>query len=168
MRRREFFATVSLGLAAGLPAINEKAGDAGATNFDAVTHAATSRAPAPPLTFATALEAAAAIRTKQISSVELTQQVFARIDKYNPKLNAFAYQLREDALVRAKQADEVQAHRKSFGRPARRAGSCEREFRDRGASVHVGNSFAEGCKGAEKLRRREPAAWLRSGFGRRN
>jgi amidase len=102
-------------LAAGLPAINEKAGDAGATNVDAVAHAATSRAPAPPLAFATALEAAAAIRKKQISSVELTQQVFARIDKYNTKLNAFAYQLREDALARAKQADEAQAHRKSLG-----------------------------------------------------
>ena len=34
-------------------------------------------------------EAAEAIRKKHISSFELTQQTFERIDKYNPQLNAF-------------------------------------------------------------------------------
>ena len=57
------------------------------------------------LDFATALQAAEAIRTKKISSVELTERMFARIDHYNPQLNVFAYQLREDALAQAKKAD---------------------------------------------------------------
>jgi len=51
--------------------------------------------------FATALEAASAIRAKQVSSVELTNRMFARIDKYNPKLNAFTYQMRDQALAQA-------------------------------------------------------------------
>src|SRR5215472_12498546 len=55
--------------------------------------------------FATALEAASAIRPKQVSSVELTNRMFARIDKYNPKLNAFAYQMRDQALAQAREAD---------------------------------------------------------------
>ena len=67
------------------------------------------------LEFASALDAAEAIRKKQISSLELTQQIFARIDKFNPQLNAFVYQLREDALARAKQADEAQAGGRSLG-----------------------------------------------------
>jgi amidase len=67
------------------------------------------------LDFATALQAAGAIRKKQISSVELTQRVFQRIERYNPQLNAFVYQLREDALAQAKNADEAQAQGKNLG-----------------------------------------------------
>jgi len=58
------------------------------------------------LDFASALAAAAAIRAKKTSSMELTRRMFERIDRFNPKLNAFAYQLREAALDRARQADE--------------------------------------------------------------
>lgn len=72
-------------------------------------------APSQNLDFASALEAAEAIRKKQVSSLELTQRVFARIDRYNPQLNAFVYQLREDALSQAKKADEAQAAGKSLG-----------------------------------------------------
>lgn len=87
MKRRDFVATVSLGLAAGLPGLSE--------SFAAAADAASAAnqpgsTPAAGLDFASALEAAEAIRKKSISSVELTQQIFARIDKYNPKLNAFA------------------------------------------------------------------------------
>ncbi|MBV9781755.1 MAG: amidase [Acidobacteriaceae bacterium] len=57
------------------------------------------------LDFASALDAAAAIKAKQVSSVELTRRIFARIDKYNPKLNAFTYEMRDQALVQARQAD---------------------------------------------------------------
>jgi len=67
------------------------------------------------LDFATALQAADAIRRKQVSSVELTQRVFARIDHFNPQLNAFVYQLREDALARARRADEALSQGKSLG-----------------------------------------------------
>lgn len=57
------------------------------------------------LDFASALDAAAAIRAKQVSSFELTRRVFARIDRYNPKLNAFSYQMRDQALAQAREAD---------------------------------------------------------------
>lgn len=79
--------------------------------------------------FASALDAVAAIRSKQISSTELTKHVFARIDRYNPKLNAFVYQLREQALVQARQADEALAQSKPMG-PLH------------GVPVHVKESFA--------------------------
>ncbi len=90
-----------------------------------------SGATSPPgrLEFASALDAAEAIRKKHISSFELTQQVFARIDKFNLQLNAFAYQLREDALARAKQADEAQSGGKSYGIL-------------HGVPIHVKESFA--------------------------
>jgi amidase len=57
------------------------------------------------LEFISALEAADAIRREEISSVELTSLVFERIDRYDPKLNAFVYLLREDALAKAATAD---------------------------------------------------------------
>jgi amidase len=115
MKRRDFVATVSIGLAAGLPAIS------GDSQVSAAARPGGSRTSTPPaalpksLAFASALEAAESIRKKYYSSVEVTQQVFARIDQYNPKLNAFAYQMRDEALARAKQADEAQAAGKSLG-----------------------------------------------------
>jgi|SRR5882724_1043550 len=120
MKRRDFVTAVSLGLAAGLPAFADNsevdaAAGSGNTLANANVTGPTTGPVAGRLEFATVLEAAEAIRKKQISSVELTQQVFARIDKYNPRLNAFAYQLREDALTRAKQVDEAQARGKSLG-----------------------------------------------------
>lgn len=118
MKRRDFVTTVFAGLA-GLPALAERgvadietgrpnANVAGPTSSQATS-------PVRRLDFASALEAAAAIRTKQISSFELTQHTFARIDTYNRKLNAFAYQLREDALAQAKRADDAQARGTSHG-----------------------------------------------------
>jgi amidase len=76
---------------------------------------AATASPSADLDFASALEAAEAIRKKQVSSLELTERAFARIDRYNPQLNAFVYQLREDALTQAKKADEAQASGKSVG-----------------------------------------------------
>jgi amidase len=76
------------------------------------------RGPSPPdheIDFASALQAAEAIRKKQVSSVELTRRVFERIDKYNPALNAFAYQLREEAMSQARAADAALAQARSLG-----------------------------------------------------
>ncbi len=61
----------------------------------------------PDLDFASALAAASAIKAKRVSSVELTRRVFERIDRYNPKLNAFVWQRREQALEQARRADEA-------------------------------------------------------------
>jgi len=62
---------------------------------------------APDLDFASALDAAAAIRNKRVSSVELTERMLARIERYNPKLDAFVYVTRERALAEARKADEA-------------------------------------------------------------
>jgi amidase len=130
MKRRDFVATVSLGLAAGVPFIEERsAAHVESASNEIGTNAAPSSPQVQRLEFATALEAAKAIRKKQISSAELTQEVFSRIDQHNPKLNAFAYLLREEALARAKQADEAQAHGKSTGVL-------------HGVPIHVKESFA--------------------------
>jgi amidase len=74
----------------------------------------TSRA-AHELDFASALEAAEAIRVKRVSSVELTRHVFELMDRFNPAINAFAYQLRESALAQAKKADAALARGESLG-----------------------------------------------------
>lgn len=65
--------------------------------------------------FGTALDAAAAIRAKQISSVELTQYILRRIDAFQPKLNAYVYQLRDQALAAAARADEATARGMATG-----------------------------------------------------
>lgn len=67
------------------------------------------------LDFGSALEAADVIRNKQISSVELTHCMYERIDRFNPTLNAFVYELREGALSQANKADEAQARGESLG-----------------------------------------------------
>ena len=133
MNRRDFVSTLSLSLAAGVPVFAENgladalAGSPNANVTDPSSPQATSATGR--LEFASALDAAEAIRKKHISSFELTQQTFARVDKFNPQLNAFAYQLREDAFARAKQADEAQAVGKSLGVL-------------HGVPVHVKESFA--------------------------
>ena len=65
--------------------------------------------------FGTALEAAAAIRARQISSVELTQHTLRRIDAFQPALNAYVYQLREEALAAAARADDAVARQTATG-----------------------------------------------------
>jgi amidase len=103
MNRRDFLATVPLALAAStLPASEMFAPPSAAK-----PHAAAQNSTTVPheLDFATALQAAEAIRAKKVSSVELTERMFARIDHYNSQLNVFAYQLREDALAQARKAD---------------------------------------------------------------
>lgn len=133
MNRRDFVSTISLGLAARLPVFAKnrladvRAGSRNPNVTDPTSSQATSATGR--LEFASALDSAEAIRKKHISSFELTQQTFKRIDKFNPQLNAFAYELREDALARARQADEAQAGGKSLGVL-------------HGVPVHVKESFA--------------------------
>jgi amidase len=112
MNRRNFLATVPLALAAkafpfsGVLMNNPSTSSPVSVQSIPASHE---------LDFATALQAADSIRRKQVSSVELTKRIFERIDRYNPQLNAFVYQLREDALAQAKKADEAQAQGKSVG-----------------------------------------------------
>ena len=68
------------------------------------------------LAFASAMDAARAIRRGDVSSVELTRHMLERIDKYNPKLNAIVVDIREEALRRAEAADADLARNQSWGR----------------------------------------------------
>jgi hypothetical protein len=52
----------------------------------------------PDLEFASALDASRAIRRKDVSSVELTRHMLARIEKYNPKVNAVVTLRADEAL----------------------------------------------------------------------
>jgi len=65
--------------------------------------------------FGSAPDAAAAIANRKISSVELTEHVFKRIDRFQPKLNAFVYLMREEALAQARRIDEAVARKESIG-----------------------------------------------------
>jgi amidase len=55
--------------------------------------------------YASALEQAAAVRRKEVSSTELTQAYLDRIEKLNPKLNAYVLTTPEVALAQARAAD---------------------------------------------------------------
>src|SRR5512140_360925 len=65
--------------------------------------------------FGSALDAAAAIQARKISSAELTAHIFERIEKFQPKLNAYAYQMREEAKETARRADQALAGKKRLG-----------------------------------------------------
>jgi amidase len=67
------------------------------------------------LMFASALDAARAIRRKQVSSAELTLHILARIEKYNPKVNAIVTLRADEAKERAKAADEALARGEWWG-----------------------------------------------------
>jgi amidase len=57
--------------------------------------------------FATAAETADAVRKKRISARELMEITLRRIDLHNPTLNAIVWQDREQAIARARLADET-------------------------------------------------------------
>jgi len=73
------------------------------------------RGAADDLDFASALDAARAIRTGRVSSVELTTRMLDRIAQHNGKLNAIVMLARDEALARARAADEARARREFWG-----------------------------------------------------
>jgi amidase len=98
--RRTFLAG---GVAAGLAM-------AGAARRPRAAHAA-----AADLDFASALDAARAIRSGKVSSVELTTRVLERIAQHNAKLNAIVTLTADAALARAREADAALARREWWG-----------------------------------------------------
>jgi amidase len=88
--------------------------------------------------FGTALAAASAIRARQISSLELTGHTFARIDAFQPKLNAYVYQLREEALTAAARADEALVHKEDVGLFHGVPFSVKESFGVRGPALYLG------------------------------
>ena len=61
----------------------------------------------PPIPFSTIVPACNAIRSKQISPLELTQIYLDRIAAFNPKLNAFITSTADSALNEARAATEA-------------------------------------------------------------
>src|SRR5260370_13744869 len=57
--------------------------------------------------FASALDQAAAVRRREVSSTELTRAYLERIERFNPKLNPFVLTTPEPALEQPKPADEA-------------------------------------------------------------
>ncbi|MEV6387476.1 amidase [Nocardia xishanensis] len=58
---------------------------------------------------------AEAVRTGLISAVELTEQTLARIDRLQPRLNAFTTVLADEALAQARAHDETRAAGRPLG-----------------------------------------------------
>jgi amidase len=68
-----------------------------------------------PLDFVSALAAARAIRRGEVSSVELTTRMLARIKQLNPRLNAIVTLTAEAALARAEAADAALVRGECWG-----------------------------------------------------
>ena len=62
-----------------------------------------------------ACELAEGIREKKFSAVEVVNSVISRIDEQNPKLNAIVADYREEALIAAREADQVILTGKNIG-----------------------------------------------------
>lgn len=65
--------------------------------------------------FATASQAVRAIRSGVISARELTEHTYRRISQHNPKVNAFVTLIEEQAMARAREADDALAAGKVWG-----------------------------------------------------
>jgi len=65
--------------------------------------------------YKSATELASLIRRKKVSALELLDHFLARVDKYNPKLNAIIWMDRDKARKRAKAADAALAKGKRLG-----------------------------------------------------
>ena len=99
---RRAFLRAAVGVAAAAPFVSRMSPVGAATgNFDP--------------SFGTATEAVVALRDGVISSRELTQHVFTRIRKHNPKVNAFVTLLEEQALAQARQSDEHRSRGQAAG-----------------------------------------------------
>ena len=65
--------------------------------------------------YKSAVELASLIRRKKVSALELLDHFLARVDKYNPKLNAIIWMDRDKARKRAKAADAALKKGKRLG-----------------------------------------------------
>ena len=58
------------------------------------------------LAFMPAIELTAAIRAKEVSSIEVTEHFFQRVDRLDPQLNSYLALRREEAMADARAADQ--------------------------------------------------------------
>ncbi len=93
------------------------------------------------LDFATALEAARAIRARDVSSLELTERMLERIEEYDGEINAVVLRFGDDARVQGRQS--VGAGR-MVGAVSRRADDHERDDRHAGHPHDFRRTGAQG------------------------
>lgn len=62
------------------------------------------------LCFTQAVELVAGLRARERSPVELTQALLDRVERVNPKINAFVTLRREEALAEARHAEDALIH----------------------------------------------------------
>jgi len=98
-------------------------------------------AAAPKLEFASALEAAEAIRRRRISSEELTRAVLARIGRFHERVNAIATLVPEKALEQARQADRELSHGEMRGPFHGVPGTIKDTFETQGIRTTAGAPF---------------------------
>ena len=67
------------------------------------------------LAFISAVELASMIRARAVSPVEVMQDLLKRIDRLNPKLNAFVTMHSEEAMCSARKAEEALMHGNLWG-----------------------------------------------------
>jgi len=91
------------------------------------------------LYFQSATEVAQLIINKKISSVELTNTILSRIEKIEPKINAINVLLTEEALEKAKEADNALAKGKIIGPLHGVPITIKDTFRIKGVLTTVGN-----------------------------
>ncbi len=104
----------------------------------------TSRAAAFDPDFGTARQAVDAIRRGTISSRELVSHVFERIERYNPRLNLFVTLAREQAMARARRADDALAKGRSVGKLHGLPVSVKDVFATAGLRTTAGSKMLEG------------------------
>ena len=91
------------------------------------------------LYFQSASDVAQLIINKKISSVELTNMILARIEKIEPKINAINVLLTEEALEKAKEADNTLAKGNIIGPLHGVPVTIKDTFRIKGVLTTVGN-----------------------------
>jgi amidase len=94
--------------------------------------------------FGTARQAVDAIRRGTISSRELVSHVFERIERYNPRLNLFVTLAREQAIARARRADDALAKGRPVGKLHGLPVSVKDVFATAGLRTTAGSKMLEG------------------------
>ena len=90
--------------------------------------------------YKSATELASLIRRKKIGCLELLDHYLARVERYNPELNAVIWKDNEKARKRAKAADAALTKGERVGPAARRADDHQGKLRGRGLADHVGRA----------------------------
>src|SRR2546422_176983 len=114
----------------------------------------------------TAIELAALIRTKQLSPVELTEALLARIDALNPRLNAFCLVAHDVARRGAREAEIAVAKGEPLGKVHGVPMSIKDVIFTRGLRTTGGSRvFAQAMPDPQALARPRPRPGARAALG---